>query len=289
MKKLLSLTMLILLFTGNFALADVTFFSENNKFGAKDTDGNVIIEPTYQKLVRLGDHSFIARKKNKYGIINDCDEILVPIKYRHSERVLGKYVKLGNYQDYALYDGEGFAVIPPIYDSIDLLFGGMLLTYKNYKYGVSDFKGNVLLDNKFDDIYMPKSNIMHLQYEGKWYEIEQVTSDTLTLPQDIKTVKENSDFKVSNIMVNTGVASGYSVLTFSDYIIKLISSISPAHEETIDELMFSQGAESVSVILKCAWIPIYPFAFARNYYRYIRNPNNGPLSGLRNRLKQKFK
>ena len=288
MKKLLVLTSLVILFIQNASFADVKFFSENNKFGAKDEQGNVVIKPVYNKLVRLSDSTFIAQKKNKFGIIDDKENVLVPLKYRHVERVLGQYARLGNYGDFGLYDSTGFAVIPPIYDSIDLLFGGMLLTYKNYKYGVSDFKGRVILDNLFDDIYMPKSNVMRLQYKGQWYEIEQVTSETLTLPMDVENIAENEDYKVSNIVVTTGVVSGYSVLTFSDYIIKLISSISPAHEDTIDQLMFSQGADTVNILIKFSWLPKYPFAYARNYYKYIRNPNNGPLSNVRAKLKKKF-
>lgn len=289
MKKLLILISFLILFFQTSAFADVKFFSENNKFGAKDEAGNVVIKPVYNKLIRLGEGAFIAQKKNKFGIIDDKENVLVPLKYRHVERVLGSYAKLGTYGDFGLYDSTGFAVIPPVYDSIDLLFGGMLLTHKNYMYGVSDFKGKVILDNIFDDIYMPKSNIMRLQYKGQWYEIEQVTSDTLKLPDDVKSVATNSDYRVTNIVVTTGVVSGYSVLTFSDYIIKLISSISPAHEDTIDQLMFSQGADTVSILIKCSWIPKYPFAYARNYYRYIRNPNNGPLSDIRTKLMKKIR
>lgn len=288
MKKLLILTAFIL-FLQNLSFADVKIYSEDNKFGIKDENQVVLVEPIYNKIIRLGDKSFIVQKKNKFGLINKNGEILLPIKYRHVERVLGKYAKIGNYGDFGLYDETGFAVIPPKYDSIDLLFGGMLLTYDNYKYGVSDFSGRVILDNIFDDIYMPKPNIMRLQYQGDWYEIEQVTSDTLTLPEDVKTVKENENFKVTNLMVNTGVASSYSVLTFSDYLIKLISSISPAHEDTIDQLMLSQGAETVSIFIKLSWLPKYPHTYARNYYKYIRNPHNGPLTDIRTRLKKKFK
>ncbi len=288
MKKLLILTAFIL-FLQNLSFADIKIYSEDNKFGIKDENQVVLVEPIYNKIIRLGDKSFIVQKKNKFGLINKEGEILLPIKYRHVERVLGKYAKIGNYGDFGLYDETGFAVIPPKYDSIDLLFGGMLLTYDNYKYGVSDFSGRVILDNIFDDIYMPKPNIMRLQYQGDWYEIEQVTSDTLKLPEDVKTVKENENFKVTNLMVNTGVASSYSVLTFSDYLIKLISSISPAHEDTIDQLMLSQGAETVSIFIKLSWLPKYPHTYARNYYKYIRNPHNGPLTDIRTRLKKKFK
>ena len=289
MKRLLLLISIIFLLLQNISFAATEIYSEENKFGLKDSSGEIITKAQYNKLIRLGDNAFIAQKKSKFGIIDTKGEILVPLKYRHTERVLGKYAKLGNYGDFGLYDSTGFAVIPPVYDSIDLLFGGMLLTYKNYKYGVSDFNGKVIFDNIFDDLYMPKPNIMRIEYNGQWYEIEQVSSDTLKLPDDVKTVKDNENFKVSNIVVNTGVASGYSVLTFSDYLIKLFSSISPAHEDTIDQLMLSQGAETVSILIKLTWLPKYPFTYARNYYKYVRNPNNGPLAEIRNKLKKKFK
>lgn len=287
MKKL-SILVLIFLFLQNICFAENTIFCEKNKFGVKDEKNNIILKPIYNKIIRLGEKSYIVQKKTKFGIISTTGETLVPIKYRNAERVLGKYAKLGNYADFGLYDETGFAVIPPIYDSIDLLFGGMLLTYKNYKYGVSDFKGKILLPNKFEDIYMPKPNIMVISYNGNWYEIEQVTSDTLTLPDDAKTISTNSNFKVTDLVVNTGVVSGYSVLTFSDYLIKLFSSISPAHEETIDELMFSKGAETVNILIKLTWLPKYPLYYARNYYKYIRNPNNGPLTPVRQNLIKKM-
>ena len=288
MKKLLFLICTTFFLIQNSSLGQINIYSEDNKFGIKNEQQEIVVKPIYNKIIRLSDESFIVQKKNKFGIINKDGEILVPIKYRHVERVLGKYAKLGNYGDFGLYDETGFAVIPPIYDSIDLLFGGMLLTYKDYKYGVSDFNGKVILENIFDDIYMPKPNIMRIEYNGQWYEIEQVTSDTLKLPDDVKTVKTSSDFKVTNIVVSTGVVSGYSVLTFTDYLIKLISSISPAHEDTIDELMLSQGAETVSILIKLTWLPRYPFSYARNYYKYIRNPNNGPLSSIRKKLLKKM-
>ena len=288
MKKLLFLICTTFFLIQNSSLGQINIYSEDNKFGIKNEQQEIVVKPIYNKIIRLSDESFIVQKKNKFGIINKDGEILVPIKYRHVERVLGKYAKLGNYGDFGLYNETGFAVIPPIYDSIDLLFGGMLLTYKDYKYGVSDFNGKVILENIFDDIYMPKPNIMRIEYNGQWYEIEQVTSDTLKLPDDVKTVKTSSDFKVTNIVVSTGVVSGYSVLTFTDYLIKLISSISPAHEDTIDELMLSQGAETVSILIKLTWLPRYPFSYARNYYKYIRNPNNGPLSSIRKKLLKKM-
>ena len=52
--------------------------------------------------------------------------------------------------------------------------------------------------------------------------------------------------------------------------------------------MLSQGAETVNIFIKFTWLPKYPFTFAKKYYHNMRTPNNGPLSDIKNDLKQKM-
>ena len=276
--------------TSKLTNSDVVTFSQDTKWGLQDKNGNTVVEPIYKKLIRVGNHSWIAQnKKSKFGLINSDGEILVPIKYAHADRVVNRFAKFGNYSDYGIYDEFGNIIVEPKYRKIDILYGQMFLTYKDYKYGITGYDGRVILDNKFDDIYMPKPNVMRIQYNGMWYELEQVNADTLTLPAETRTMTTKEDFDLKNIVVTTGAVSGYSVLTFSDYVIKMISSISPAHEETIDELMLSQGADTINIWMKLTWLPKYPFVFSRKYYENVRNPNNGPLKNVRNELKQQIK
>ncbi len=273
------------------SMDDEVVFSNDKKnvlFGLKDKSGNIIVDAQYKKLIRVGKSAWIINKKNKYGMIDCSGNILVEPKFRHVDRMLGKYVKLGNENNYGVYNEFGEAIIPNEYMSVDLLFGGMFLIKKNYKYGVVDRNGKLILNTIFDDIYMPKPNIMRIQYNGQWYEIEQIVSGEFQLPDDVKNIKENSDFRVTKFVSDPLTASGYSAVTFTDYILKIFSSISPSHEETIDELMFSQGADTVNIFIKCSWLPKYPFTFAKKYYHNIRTPNNGPLNNVKNELKQKM-
>lgn len=273
------------------SMDDEVVFSNDKKnvlFGLKDKSGNIIVDAQYKKLIRVGNSAWIINKKNKYGMIDCAGNILVEPKFRHVDRMLGKYVKLGNENNYGVYNEFGEAIIPNKYMSVDLLFGGMFLIKKNYKYGVTDRNGKLILNTVFDDIYMPKPNIMRIQYNGQWYEIEQIVSGEFQLPDDVKNIKENSDFRVTKFVTDPITASGYSAVTFTDYILKIFSSISPSHEETIDELMFSQGADTVNIFIKCSWLPKYPFTFAKKYYHNIRTPNNGPLNNVKNELKQKM-
>ena len=142
--------------------------------------------------------------------------------------------------------------------------------------------------NVFDEIYMPQPNIMRIEYNGQWYEIEQIAGGEIKLPEDVKNIKTNSNFKVTEFVKDPLTASGYSAVTFTDYFLKIFSSISPSHEETIDELMLSQGADTVNIFIKFTWLPKYPFTFAKKYYHNIRTPNNGPLSNVKSDLKKKL-
>lgn len=288
MKRFFTLIAIILLLNSAVLASDVKVFSEKNKFGLQDFDGNQITPAQYSKLIRLGDEGWIAQRKGKYGVLNSKGEILVPLKYRHVDRLTLKYVKLGNDNDFAVYDEFGNTIVQPEYSSISMLFGGMFLTKKDYKYGIVDKNGRVVLENKFDDIYMPKPNIMRIQYNGQWYEIEQIKNAEFELPEDIKTVRDNANFKVTAFITDPLAASGYSAVTFTDYFIKIFSSISPSHEEAIDDLMLSQGADTVSILMKMTWLPKYPWTFAKKYYHNIRTPNNGPLTNVKYELKQKI-
>lgn len=270
---------------------DLTTFSKNERWGFKDKNGNIIVEPIYKKLIRLGDSSWIVQnKRNKFGLIDNCGNVIVPIKYNHADRLVTKFAKFGNTYDYGVYDEYGNTIVEPKFSKIDILYGKMFLTYKNYKYGIVGFDGKTILENEFEDIYMPKPNVMRIKYQGRWIELEQVNADTLTLPADAKhNLATKEDLDLRNIVVNTGVVSGYSVLTFSDYVIKLFSSISPAHEDTVDEFMLSQGADTMNIFMKLTWLPKYPFVYVRKYYENVRNPNNGPLTDIRDELKQQIK
>ena len=274
----------IFLFSINSSFG-VEVYQEKNKFGLKEND-KIILDAKYKKLVRLGDNSFIALKGTRYGLVDKTGKVLLDFKFSHATRMLGKFVKLKNGKGYGLYDEFGNTIISQDKDSIELLFGGMFLVNRDYKYGVVDLEGKQLIDYVADDIYMPKPNIMRVKYQGEWYEIEQVTASTLTLPSDVKNIKENDEFKITKLITSPVAASKYSLITTADYSIKIFSSISPAYEATIDELMLSQGAEAVSIFMKIGWLPKFPIVYLKNYFKILRNPANGPLSKMKEEIKQ---
>lgn len=274
---------------GVLNMSDVEVFSQNGKFGIRDKNANTVVKPIYKKIIRLGKTSWIVQKNNRFGLMDSSGNYLVQPKYRHVDRYFGTYVKFGNDKDYGLYDETGKIIIPPEYSKIDPMFGKLFLTYKNYKCGIIDSEGKVVLENEFDDIYMPKANILRIRYEGEWYDVERIAQGEITLPQNSKKVTVgDSNIKITRLIADTGIISSYSALTAADYTLKIFSSISPAYEQTIDELMLSQGAETVSIFIKLGWLPKFPVTYVQKYCDILRHPNNGPLSEIRYDVKKQM-
>ncbi len=287
MKKC-ALLILLLTIIHNTVFASPSVYKEDDLFGLKNETGNIIIEAKYRKLIRLGESGWIFQEGSKFGIISDDGQILVEPKYSRAERVLGKFAKLTRGSKCGLFDEKGFEVLPVEYSSIDLLFGGMFLTCKNYKYGVTDLNGQLILDNRFDDIYMPKPNVMIIVYNGQQYQIEGINGKEMTLPNNLYSINDSSNFTITELVTKPGVTTGYYSVTATNYFLKLFSSISPAYEDTIDELMFWQGADAAGVIMKFTWLPKFPFVYAKNYYKNLTAPNNGPLSKVKTDLKKQL-
>ena len=283
MKKL---ALLLILFIQTAVFANPVVFGDNVKFGLQDENGTVIVEAKYKKLIRLGNSGWIIQKGSKFGVIDSNGTILVEPVYSYADRVLGKFVKLKKGDKYGIFDEQGFTILPVEYSSIDLLYGGMFLTCKNYKYGVTDFNGQPILDNIFDDIYMPKPNSMIIVYNGEKYEITRTKGEELTLPNNVRAIKDDSEFTITELITKPVATTGYYSVSATNYLLKVFSSISPAYEQTIDELMFSQGADAASIIMKCAWIPMFPIVYIKKYYQNLKAPNNGPLSGVKSNLKK---
>ena len=229
-------------------------------------------------------------KKNKYGIISNTGEILVNDKFENAYRFSGgRFVKLGSKGKYALFNEFGQALTEQEYTTIDILYGKMFLVQKNYKYGLINFDGDIILAPIADDIYMPEPSIIKLKFDNTWVEIEQKNKGTIELPVDLALVGENDKFKITEFANKPIASTGYGVISASDYFIKLFSSISPAYEQTIDELILNHGADTATILIKSSWLVKFPFVYTRNYINTLKAPNNGPLSDIKNDLKNKIK
>lgn len=291
MKRIFLLLSVIILMNSAAIAGDesVMTYCEKNKFGLKTTSGVIVTDADFKKLIRLGNSSWIVQKGSNFGLIDNAGNYILQPKYKTAERLAGRFVKFGRGGVYGLWGENGEVIVPEEYSAIGLLYGKMFLVEKNFKYGLIGFDGRVILEPAVDDIYMPKPNVMKLLHNGKWYEIEQISGGTFELPDDIRTIRENENFKITEIISNPVPSAGYGVVSAGDYCLKVFSSVSPAYEQTIDELVLNHGADVAGILMKSTWLVKFPFVYAKNYVKTVRTPNNGPLSEVKASLKNKIK
>lgn len=288
-KRILTILLIIALCPSVFSAENITTdpqpvktYKIENKFGLKTGDIE-ITKAEYTKLIKLGENAYIAQKRDRYGLIDKKGDVLVPIKYRWADRVGSNLVKLGNDYNFGIYDDLGNIIIQPEYMLIERISKDCFLTCKNFKYGLVTIDGRVILQNKFDSILIPDEKTLIIQYKGDWYELDILKKADINFDKN-----EDKKNTIGEVIVRTSAISGYSVVTFTDYILKLFSSISPAYEATIDELMFSKGADAVPVIMKFSWLPKMPYTLLKNYYKNIRYKDNEILTPAKNYFEKRI-
>ena len=300
MKRFLTIILLFIISCINTAVAgelkvsDLSVFSSSNNkyYGLKDKSGNIIVDSKYKKLIRLGENAWIIQKKNnKFGLM-DCSGIfLVEPKYSKVERIYDKFAKFGTSTAFGVFDEFGNTILPTEFSVIEPMFGQRFLTCKNHKYGIYSITGEEILSNDYEFIYMPNFKTIRIRNNGSWYEFDrkELNSESMQAANDYILSGYDDEINIPQIFKNTGVGAGYGVVTATDYTLKIFSSVSVAYEETIDELLFSRGVDTVPDIINFSWVVKFPFVFAKRYYSAIFEPDAGPLSGIRNELIEQIK
>jgi len=70
----------------------IVYASNSNglRYGVADKDGNEVIRPKYENMYHIGKGFFLAKKNEKWGVINTNDDTLVPFDYDEArDQMLG--------------------------------------------------------------------------------------------------------------------------------------------------------------------------------------------------------
>lgn len=85
--------------------------NQKDKYGAINSDGNIILEPKYDEIIYQYElENFVVKSNGKYGIIDGNAKIKVPITYNSLEildRKLGLYIVTNDRNQYGIIDGNG--------------------------------------------------------------------------------------------------------------------------------------------------------------------------------------
>lgn len=150
---------------------DKTYFiwrDIHNKCFVKDSDGNIVIEPTYD-LIGFYNNHFTVWKGQYMGLINNKGEIIVPTdKHFISIGPLENYIVATTLDDkQAIYGYDGNEIYPAIHKKVGLhvkkIYEGndSIISFRDAIgcLGVKDLKGNILVQPIYDDMNFIESDL----------------------------------------------------------------------------------------------------------------------------------
>lgn len=139
----------------NYAIAT----NDKNKQGVIDTNGNVLVPFIYKSIHTLAEGIFFAQKKKLYGVINSKNEEIQPFVYNYENTdpfLKTAVARITESREWVILDSLGQTTskftLPQDYSSASLLTPKLLRFHKKGKNAVIDNKGNLLANNKFEDI-----------------------------------------------------------------------------------------------------------------------------------------
>jgi WG containing repeat len=125
-------------------------------YGFRNLKGNWIIPPQYDDAKSFNTKYFIVNKNQKYGIIDDFGKTILPLEYDFMGLLNNdKYGHLNPY-----YDDRYSYEKPKDIFPLKFRIGG--------KYGLMDFKGQVLLPPQYDNVREVKGDTFEVQIGQKW-------------------------------------------------------------------------------------------------------------------------
>ena len=180
-------------------------FTQKDLYGEMTTSGDILIEAKYKDLKEAKEGIYIARKDEKYGIIDEKEEEKVPFEYtgiiynekanlflaedenykttiindKYEKKLNGvlvelnvndKYLRMRVDSDYKYYNLN----LEEITSQEALPNNTLFLKKENGKYGYVDKKGNVVVDYIYDDATEQNSyGFVSVKKDGLWGSIDK--------------------------------------------------------------------------------------------------------------------
>ena len=130
---------------------------EKGKIGLLDKNGNWALAPEYSSVAgfkrgidELDDYCVIRKDERYYLIDKECNVVAGPVdkpicQYCDHE---GMFLAVGDEDKIGVVNPNGETVLPMEYEEVYFINGEYIRFMKNYRIGLADMKGNLLLSDK---------------------------------------------------------------------------------------------------------------------------------------------
>ena len=145
-------------------------FSDNGlSYGVKDSDGNVILEATYENIRIYTGGCIGFSENNKYGVMDKMGNEIIPAQYDELYELYDAFIVTEGAR-YGVYNKDGTQVFPVEYiDYVNINEDRIALRDNTEKYAIYDFQGNAITGHDYDEIVGRNSpSMVQASKEDKW-------------------------------------------------------------------------------------------------------------------------
>tara|TARA_R110000737_G_scaffold202403_1_gene221621 strand:+ start:38405 stop:40507 length:2103 start_codon:yes stop_codon:yes gene_type:complete len=158
-----------------------------NKFGAMDLDGNIVIPVIYDLVSTFSEGLALVGLNDKYGYINKMNERVIPIQFDAGlDFEQGRAVVEKN-KKYGLIDRSGKMILAYEFEDIGTFSDGLIYAQKIDLYGYFDKYGIERIKLKFDDAFSFQNGKAAVQIGEKQAIIN--TEGEFVFPPKYETIK----------------------------------------------------------------------------------------------------
>lgn len=201
---------------------------KNGAYGLCDDAGNIIIEPNYKDILKIGDdykNGYIVVDTNdKYGVIGFDKEVILQAKYNEIKGICGENIyAIKENGKYSLINKSGEKVISNTFEDISEINKDYVIAVNNGKYGVVNMQGETKIDFKYDKLTYTNGND-YIAKSGDKYGVIGIDGSTKLNTECTSISYINS----GNFMIADYVENGnfVSQVYNSDYQVKITGIIS---------------------------------------------------------------
>lgn len=186
MKKMMLAWMLVLLFQAVTATAEtsvtlwapqgnIVCFSSNGKMGIQDLDGSVLCDAIYDYIGYFDEYGFAEiRIGERKGVIRADGEVVVPpihcnsigyLRYQHAgytevyDEAFLFSIMQNNKAQYGFYALDGRLITEACWDKAYGFKNGIAYVRQNEKWNMINMKGELLLDDWWDSLYIDRDAV----------------------------------------------------------------------------------------------------------------------------------
>jgi len=159
------------------------FQGEHKKYGYIKKNGEIIVDPIYDKAASFSEGLAVVTKDEQAGFIDITGKVVIPIQFK-DEVGNFKYglakVELDN--KYGFIDKSGEITVEPIYEDATDFEEGLAAVKTNNKWGFVNSEGEFVIKPQYMNIGVFYHGLAPVLIDGKWGSINK-TGEIVVQPQ----------------------------------------------------------------------------------------------------------